>query len=166
MHTEAFEYVNAVVAELGPFHSVVEIGGRDINGSVKPLFGEAQYTSVDISDGPGVDVVMDFADWQVGQVDFVDCVVCCEVLEHAINAPKLIEAAWNLLRPGGVFIMTCATFPRAPHSAINGELLMPGHAEYYLNISPERFTRWAAGFSEVRHRLNSQHGDLYATCVK
>lgn len=137
MHLAAYDYVAKQVAEYGPFLSVVEFGGRDINGSVRPLFGDASYLVIDIEPGPGVDVVADAASVPL---EGFDCVVCCEVLEHAPNAAKLVQAARKALRDGGVFLMTCAGEGRAPHSAVDGAGLRMG--EHYANVSRSDLDTW------------------------
>lgn len=90
-----------------------------------------EYLSIDPVDGPGVDVVADAA---TVELDGYDCVVCCEVLEHHPKPQELVEAAARALKPGGLFLMTCAGPGRAPHSAIDGGTVRPG--EHYANVSP------------------------------
>jgi hypothetical protein len=171
VHAEAYAFVESFARSRGPFGRVVEIGGRDVNGSVRPLFGAAIYTSVDVREGPGVDVVADAAHWDPPGVigrpwAGVDCVVCCEVLEHASNAPELVAAAQRWLRTGGLFVMTCATYPRAPHSAVNGELMTPPLPEFYRNVSPGDFEHWCRGFASCETSVDPRRGDLYAVAVR
>jgi hypothetical protein len=165
MHGEAFEFVKRA-AEFGPFRDVVEVGGRDVNGTVRPLFVGAAYTSIDLCDGPGVDVVADAADWQPPFP--VDCVVCAEVLEHSPDARLIVLQAYSWLESPGVFIMTCATTGREPHSAVDGALLGPGHGEHYRNVGAEEFESWleAAGFAVWELEVNLEHHDLYAVAWK
>lgn len=99
MHAQALTYVQEAVASLPkPPRCVVEIGGRDINGSVRPLFGDAAYTATDIAPGRGVDVVADGATYTPDEAP--DCVVCCEVLEHAANWRDIIANARRILEIG------------------------------------------------------------------
>jgi hypothetical protein len=60
MHSEAREFV-ARHARPSPGLLVLDIGGRDMNGTVRDLWPGADYTAMDITDGPGVDVVADAA---------------------------------------------------------------------------------------------------------
>lgn len=162
MHGEAFQFIESVTPR-GPFATVIEIGGRDINGTVRPLFGNANYLSIDLYEGPGVDIVTDAANWQPDEP--VDCVVCAEVLEHAPNAEQLVRQAWEWLRPGGLLIVTCATDPRPAHSAITGCLIEPGD-EFYANVPEATFREWCASFAACDVTINPDHGDLYAVAVK
>jgi SAM-dependent methyltransferase len=91
-----------------------------------------------------------------------DVAVCCEVGEHT---PRLAEIVANLsrqVRPGGVLLLTMATEPRAPHSAVDGGPLR--HGEYYRNVEPDvlRAQLLAAGAEDVRLSVDRWRGDLYA----
>lgn len=147
MHDEAYEYVAAAVSRHGPFGRVVEFGSLDLNGTVRGLFGDADYIGVDLQPGPGVDQVADAVDW--GTDDPVDCVVCCEVFEHTAGWPWIIEAAHRALKPHGWLIITAAGPGRGPHSALDGNALRPG--EHYANIEPADLgvTLADSGFDEV-----------------
>lgn len=130
MHLAAYDYIAAQVATLGLFRSVIEVGSADMNGSVRPLFGDARYTGVDIQAGPGVDVVDD-GTWTPPAP--VDCVVIAEVFEHTPDWPAILRRARGWLRPGGTLIVTCAGPGRRPHSGIDGKRrLHPG--EHYRNV--------------------------------
>lgn len=118
---------------------VLEIGGRDVNGSVRPLFSFAEsYTSVDRLPGPGVDVVADGETYQPAVVP--DLVLCLEVLEHAQNARGIVRNAWRVLAPGGALVITCAGPGRFPHGAVDGGPLPTG--EFYRNVEPAALLRW------------------------
>ncbi len=139
MHDAARAFVASIVAQLPQSPAtVVEIGARDINGSIRDLFVDAQYTGLDIADGRGVDVVADGSTWRPPAP--VDCVVTCEVLEHTRAAGAIISNAYKMLKPGGVFIATMAAPPRAAHSAIDGGGPRPG--EYYRNVTEAQLAWW------------------------
>lgn len=152
-----------VLKDLPPRRAVVELGARDINGGVSQLFmGASHYVGVDVAEGQGVDVVADAATFQP---DFQpDTVVCCEVLEHAQNADRIVQNAIEMLAPGGVFIMTCATDPRKPHSAEDGRLISGGQ-EFYRNVDAEMFRYWILPLpSEIE--IDERAGDLRAVVRK
>lgn len=168
MHPEAEDFIREKAEELGPFRSVVEIGGRNVNGSMRKYFPLAvergDYTGLDLEDGPEVDVVIDAALWE--PPEWVECVVCCEVLEHAENAEILVRRAAEWLQPRGVFLMTCAYPGRTEHSAHDGWDLREG--EFYRNVDVPTFTGWAehVGFRRINTFVHALHRDLYAVCIK
>lgn len=130
MHPEARAWVAQWVPDRPV--SVLECGGRNINGGVRDLFTATRYVSVDLEPGPEVDVVGDFAE-HAG--DLVDVVVCCEVAEHCEHWPALLVAAVRNLTSGGLLVFTAAGPGRAPHSAVDGGDVRPG--EWYRNIDPD-----------------------------
>lgn len=168
MHAEVAVWVARCVEQLGPFRTVAEIGGRDINGSIRTLFdADARYCSIDIVDGPGVDVVGDVIDLvAAGKLSTGrwGCVVSTEALEHHPRPAAVVQAAHLLLQPGGAFVATMAGPGRHPHSGLVEGPVQPG--EHYRNIEPDELGRWLAdvGFSDFEV---DQHGlDLRCWAVK
>lgn len=135
MHQAAREYVSRYATPNQI--RVIEIGSRNINGTVRDLFPRAQWVGLDLSDGFCVDLVCDAAKYQ--PMIPVDLVVCCEVLEHAADWRDLIEAGVSWLVPGGRLIVTCAGPTRKAHSAVDGGQLQPG--EHYENITVAELCR-------------------------
>lgn len=135
MHPEAYDWVSRHCPATDTA-AVLDIGGRNINGSVRNLFPNATtYTALDIAEGEGVDVVADASTWTPDRV--YDVVVAAEVFEHADSWPEICRTALNALRPGGTFIATMAGPGRPPHSGVDGgPSLYPG--EHYANVRPER----------------------------
>ena len=167
MHNAAFRFVERVIADrLGVFRDVVEIGARDINGSVRPLFaGCDRYLATDITSGNGVDQIVDASDASALPASSCDTVVCCEVLEHTPVAP-IIRSAAAWLRPGGFLIATMATTGRAPHSAVDGGTLRGG--EHYQNVTAEEMITAldAAGLLPIIVETNEENADLYVLAWK
>jgi hypothetical protein len=148
MHPESAEFVHRAVADFGPFDSVVEYGGRDVNGSARHLFGIARYTCVDLRDGPGVDVVADARTWTPRRTP--SAVVTLSVYEHLEDWRGLLVAAHRILAPGGHLVATTVCDPFPPHSAEDGGDLRPG--EWYANVEQAELTAAAvaAGFEVLR----------------
>lgn len=148
MHDAAFRYlVDSLVGLNITNATVLDLGGRDVNGTPRPLFEQARrYVSVDIRPGPSVDIVADAADLELGET--FDVVVSTELLEHAERAAEIVAAAARHTVPGGVFIATMAGPGRAPHGASGEPYPPPG--EWYCNVSPDELVEWlaAAGFDE------------------
>lgn len=164
MHTEAIQYVQDAAAALdfAP-ESVLDLGGRDINGTARVAFPNvARYVGVDITAGPCVDIVCDAADLDL--VDRFDVVVSTELLEHTPRGPEIVEAACRHLRPGGVFIATMAGPGRAPHGA-SGEV-KPPRGEHYCNVEPDELHEWlrVAGFSSWT--VDQHFRDLRCTAIR
>lgn len=162
MHPEAAAFVALTAERLGPFGSVLELGGRNINGSVRPFFGGARYLSVDIVDGPEVDVVADATTYRPDER--FDAVVCCETFEHVPDPDGFVATAWGSLRPAGLFLITAACPSRAAHSAVDGGPLRPG--EFYRNVEVDRLAMWLVGWKDVDIELHDDRGDIYAVAVK
>ena len=130
MHAEAYEWVSQYATD-EPV-SVVEFGARDLNGSMRDLFPNADpYKTLDILPGPGVSIVADAGTWEPDME--YDIVVTCETFEHTYNWPSICRVAYKSLKSGGLFIVTTAGPGRHIHSGIDGQLrLLP--FEQYANV--------------------------------
>ena len=160
MHEQALRWVADNIDGM-TFGSVVELGARDVNGSVQWLFDCDTYIGVDIGAGEGVDVVCDAADYLPDEP--VDCVVSTEMLEHTPRARDVVFQVFDMLKPGGMFVMTAAGPGRPTHSAIDGKGLQPG--EHYANIHPNDLTDWLSGAGFVRYRVDVQRRPADIRCV-
>ncbi|MFJ9387712.1 class I SAM-dependent methyltransferase [Nocardioides sp. NPDC101246] len=130
MHTEALAWVVDYAPALGDPASVLDIGGRDVNGTPRHLFPSAEYVSLDVL--PGADITADAATWQPDRL--YDAVVCTEVFEHAEHWRDICRTAHKACVPGGALVITCAGPGRALHSGVDGgPALHPG--EWYCNVS-------------------------------
>jgi Methyltransferase domain len=161
MHEAAWRFLKAVSGTLRRPETVCEIGSRNVNGTARVLFHDAEYIGVDLMPGPVVDVVADGATWQPGR-EF-DVVICTETMEHAPDQEALARNLVTLCRSGGVIIVTAAGMDREPHSAIDGGPLREG--EPYKNLMPEELQEW---FDDCRAVLIDERtdGDIYCVAVK
>ena len=128
MHAAAFKFVSQFRTH--DTIDVIEIGSRDVNGTIRGLFPSARWIGLDMIDGPCVDVVCDAATYTAKKP--VDLVICCEVFEHTEQWYTLVGKAYEWLKPGGLLLVTCAAPGRNAHSAIDGGDLREG--EYYGNV--------------------------------
>jgi hypothetical protein len=140
MHADAYAFVADAARRYRAAAPVLEIGARNINGSIREVLPAEGYVGIDLRPGPGVDLVTDARVFVPGPV--FATVVCCEVLEHTAAADEIVAAGGEALEPGGLLIVTCAGAGRAPHSAVDGGPL--GAGEYYRNLSLAEVTAWAA----------------------
>lgn len=162
MHNEAFDWVRRhAVSDV----DVLDIGGRNINGSTRDLFPGSTWTALDIRPGQGVDIVADASTWTPNRA--YDVVVCTEVFEHTPSWPRICMTAFKACRPGGVFVATMAGPGRPEHSAIDGGwTLHPG--EYYGNVDPIelRGALADAGFVDVVVDVQQSPCDVRCVAVK
>lgn len=164
VHEQAMEWI-AKHATTEPV-TVLDLGGRDINGSPRRLFPRAVYTVLDIRPGDGVHIVADAATWDPGD-DLWEVVICAETFEHTAAWRAICRTAWRACAPGGRFIVTTAAPGRPPHSAVDGEFrLLPG--EHYANIRPAELERVlaAAGWADVVTDVQPSPADVRAAAVK
>ena len=164
MHGEAYAWV-AKHATADPV-SVLDLGGRYINGSPRELFPNAtRYTVLDIAPAPDVDIVADAATWNPHARRW-QVVLCCELFEHTFYWPAICRTAFRALAPGGRLIVTTAAPGRPPHSGVDGGPLYPG--EYYGNIEPDRL--WdalkVAGFADIVIDVQPSPSDVRAVAVR
>jgi hypothetical protein len=160
VHKECWDYLTDALAE---FHdqeiTVLDLGGRDANGwhRVCELFPRAEYVTLDIEPGPGVDIVADAADWTPDR--WYDVVICTEVFEHTPRWREICVTANHAIGNGGLFVATAAIDPRAPHSAIDGEALRPG--EFYANVVPEEVRSCLDALDLEVEIATHPRGDVY-----
>jgi SAM-dependent methyltransferase len=136
--------------------SVLDIGGRNINGSARVAYPNADpFVVLDILDGDNVNIVADAAIWEPDRQ--YDLVVSSECFEHAQDWRAIVKTAFAALRPGGVFVGTMAGPGRPIHSGHDGG---PGlyEGEYYENIDPGDLNKVlsSAGFEVVEIDSNAE----------
>ena len=148
MHNEAMQWIAAHATDDAV--TVLDLGGRDVNGNPRHLFPNAtDYTVVDILPGDGVDIVADAATLQTDGRQW-DIVLSAETFEHTASWPAICRTAFKALSPGGTFIVTTAGPGRPPHSAIDGLFrLLPG--EHYANVPARELERVLreTGFKDI-----------------
>lgn len=164
MHDEAMAWV-AKFATDAPIE-VLDLGGRDVNGSVRSLFPEATaYRVVDILPGDGVDVVADASVWEPDRQ--YDMVLATEVFEHTAVWPGICRTAYKALKRQGIFVVTCAGPGRLQHSAIDGgAVLYPG--EHYANVPAHELERVLreTGFVDIIVDSQPSPADTRAVAMK
>lgn len=146
---------------------VLEVGSRDINGSVRDEFINADYIGIDVEAGPGVDQVCLGHEFQADPESF-DVVCSNETFEHDPYAARTVAHMLSLLRPGGLFFMTCAGEGRKEHGTTRTGSRYGPDANYYQNVSVSLFLTWiqAADFEELYLKHNRTVSDLYCFAIK
>ena len=155
MHQACWNFVAECVRGLGPRRRVVEFGSYDVNGSVRRMFGEAEYVGIDTRAGSGVDVVANAAEWMPEAL--FDTVFCLEAMEHDPTPYRLVENARRVLADDGVFILTAAGRDRKPHSAIDGAHYLR-NGEHYANIQRDDLETWLSELFGCRYLVREVAG--------
>jgi SAM-dependent methyltransferase len=136
--------VKAIFPEYFDNVDVCDIGSLDINGNNHYLFKNYTYIGVDIGRGKNVNIVSKAHEFKPINGKF-DIVISTECLEHDMYWAKTItNVCENLLRDGGLFLMTCATTGRPEHGTAKTTIgdspftsTSEGWSDYYMNLTEE-----------------------------
>jgi SAM-dependent methyltransferase len=179
MHYHQQKFTIRVRETLQPFFfekDVLDIGSQDINGNNRFLFFNCQYTGIDIGNGKNVDVVSSGHLYKPEKQ--FDVVISTECLEHDMYYRETIQNVCNnLLKSGGLFLMTCASTGRPEHgtnrisssdspitSVINEEW-----SNYYKNLTEQDFRECVnveKTFSHYYFEYEPYAKDLYFFGIK
>jgi SAM-dependent methyltransferase len=150
-HPEQAEFFSGVRAHYPKSFKgarVLEVGSLDINGSVRELFADCEYTGVDLQIGPGVDLAC-----QGQLVEFptshFDTAISAECLEHNPFWRETVANMLRMTRPAGLVMISCATTGRLEHGTTrtNPDASPFTSAEkwdYYKNLTA----------ADIEHSLN------------
>ena len=169
MHDAAFEAVRRfsnTVCLGGIEGNGLDLGGRDVNGTVHSLFPDVKWTVLDRVEHPSVDIVADVTKWWPEREAW-DLVISTETIEHVQEWGKIVEAGYRALKPGGHLVVTGGSTGRGPHSCI-GHVPVP-EGEWYGNVPPLDLWRCAGevGFTHAYVEYNPEpHFDVYMLACK
>ena len=148
--------------------SVLDIGSLDINGNNRYLFENYTYTGVDLALGPNVDVASRGHLYK-SEKQF-DVVISTECFEHDEYYDLTIKNMYKLLKPGGLFMFTCAAPGRPEHGTTKtSQWQSPFTTDYYKNLSEEDVRKIIDVdnlFSEYNFFLRGDVHDLYFYGIK
>jgi len=152
---------------------VLDAGSLDLNGNNRWLFEEGEYIGVDIQDGWNVDVVSPIHEYEPQDGPF-DTIICTEVFEHDFYWKESLQRIVELLKPGGLFLFTCATTGRPIHrkKRKEGKLYkygLPEWGKYYRNLAEEDIRQVIEVedvFSKYEFSTSATPQDLYFWGIK
>ena len=152
---------------------VLEVGSLDINGSVRGLFSNCDYTGVDLQLGPGVDLARQgqLLDFPTGHFDTT---ISAECLEHNPFWRETVANMLRMTRPDGLVLISCATKGRLEHgTTLTNPEASPFTAaekwEYYANLSAgdlESSLNLAGWLADWASWVNFITHDLYFVGVR
>ena len=159
MHKEVLAFIQKVKT-LHPKYfkdsKVVEMGSMDINGTPREFFTNCEYIGIDWRGGKGVDKIQKAHCFS----EKVDVVITTEMLEHDKHYDETLINIQQILKSGGLLILTCAGPGRKEHEVSCGE------DDHYLNISADEISfcfdmeRWKEFY------IKRQGGDLQLWAIK
>jgi len=120
---------------------VLDIGSLDINGNNRDLFENCNYLGIDVGEGSNVDLVS-IGHMFDGPDNYFDTIISTEVFEHDMFYEETINNIIRMLKPGGLFLFTCASMGRPEHGTKNTdefsapllELVSQEWSNYYKNL--------------------------------
>lgn len=134
-------------------------GAWDPNGVVRSIFAPRakNYKGIDLVAGPGVDYVGDAADYKFADARF-DVVLNISVMEHTPRWPEIIRNTLPLVRPKGIYIISCGSenntkHPPEPWAIVPSNRLL----QTILQHSTE-FVLLHAGFEEYDNPMTDTSG--------
>lgn len=115
MHKSVREFVEEcleLIDKRVPNLAILEIGSRNVNGTIRDLFrgSGAHYLGIDIVNGFDVDEVANSNRSDLFREDSFDIVLCLEMLEHDKCPWLTFETIDKVLVPGGYLILTTRAF--------------------------------------------------------
>jgi SAM-dependent methyltransferase len=152
--------------------TVLDIGSLDINGNTRFLFEKPNYVGIDVGKGPNVDFVCKGHEFY-SNTKF-DVVISTECFEHDMYYKDTLKNCYDLCKPGGMFLFTCASTGRAEHgtrrtSPSDAPLLEGEWSDYYKNLTEEDVREVLDVeklFSEFKFIYEPTHKDLYFWGIK
>lgn len=118
--------------------SVLDVGSLDIIGNNRSLFTDSEYIGIDLGEGRNVDVVCVIEDYQPNRQ--FDTIISTEMLEHCFNWEDALLRMYELLKSGGLFLLTCAGEGRGEHGTTEHDAwASPFTNDHYFNFSNQDF---------------------------
>ncbi len=170
MHQAAWDFVDGVKAKFPDSFKdkrVLEVGSRYINGTVRTLFEGCDYTGLDLSPGPCVDLTLHVTEYPEPTWDLYETIISCEALEHDKRWRESLIVMYELLIPKGFLILTAGGTGRPEHgTTATCPTDSPATTDYYGNITEELF--WSVLRREMfdEYTIQDVDGDFRFVGVK
>ena len=178
MHPEATDFTLDIKSKFPKFFQgkrVLDVGSGDINGNNRYLFEDCEYHGNDVAAAPNVTIVSKTSQLQFAPETF-DTIISTECFEHDPEYRESFRKIVELLKPGGMFLFTCASTGRPEHGT---RRTSPDHSygtiekievwqDYYKNLTFEDVCESIDinVFDTFEHIYNPITCDLYFWAVK
>lgn len=166
------EQVVAKFPELFINKQSLDIGSLDINGNNRWMFTKGTCLGLDVGAGPNVDIVSKGHEYNPPNDSF-DVIVSTECFEHDMYYPQTFANIIRMLKPGGIFVFTCATIGRQEHGTRRANswaapLLSEEWSDYYKNLTEKdvRDIMDVDVFESYEFQTNRNACDLYFWGIK
>jgi SAM-dependent methyltransferase len=179
MHIQArqfTEFVKSIFPDFFINKKVLDVGSGDINGNNRFLFTDCEYDGNDVCEAPNVTVVSRTKNLPFDNSTF-DTIISTECFEHDPDYEDSFKKIYNMLKPGGLFVFTCASTGRAEHGTrrtSSGDSYgtmakIEDMHDYYKNLTEvdiNNIIRVNTVFKVFKFYYNSYSKDLYFVGVK
>lgn len=172
-HLQQQEFCKSIQGKFPNFFKnkfVLDIGSLDINGNNQEWFHNCKYLGVDIAYGQNVDIVSKGHELGFPDGTF-DIIISTECFEHDQYYDATIKNIYRMLKPGGLFIFTCATTGRPEHGTRrttpeDAPLLQSDieWSDYYKNLTESdirEVLNIESAFNNFEFSTNDTSRDLY-----
>jgi SAM-dependent methyltransferase len=171
MHDEARDftlYVKKYFSEYFQRCIVLDVGSGDINGNNRFLFDNCIYEGNDVINAPNVTIVSKTKDLPFNN-NYFDTIITTECFEHDPEYRESFKKIYDMLKPNGLFVFTCASTGRREHGTRRtsptdsygtignisdmidyyGNLTIQDIAEIFNNNLDQYFSTWNSYYNAV-----------------
>lgn len=179
MHNEARHFtifVKNILPEYFKNKTVLDVGSGDINGNNKFLFKNCEYHGNDVTQAPNVTIVSFTKDLPFGNETF-DTIISTECFEHDPEYASSFKKIYDMLKPNGLFVFTCASTGRPEHGtrrttkgcSWGTRAQLANMQDYYKNLTTndvDQVLNIDESFQVVNTYYNTITHDLYFVGIK
>ena len=179
MHIQArqfTEFVKSIFPDFFINKKVLDVGSGDINGNNRFLFTECEYDGNDVCEAPNVTIVSRTKNLPFDNSSF-DTIISTECFEHDPDYEDSFKKIYNMLKPDGLFVFTCASTGRPEHGtrrtssgdSYGTRAQVEDMHDYYKNLTEidiNNIIRVNTVFKVFKFYYNSYSKDLYFVGVK
>lgn len=170
-HQEQMDFCKSVKQIFPHFFKgvkVLDVGSLDINGNNRYLFEDFTYIGIDLGEGRNVDVVSRAHEYKSDSK--FDTIISTETFEHDEFWVQSVNNIIDLLKPGGLFLFTCATEGRPEHGTRRTTPFnAPFVGDYYRNLTEDIMKgeiNFDEHFSMYNFSSRQNPADLYFWGIK